>query len=287
MFYFGKPYFSKEERDLIMVKCLFTKNNLGTFILLIVISFANLCVNAQVNSVQQQSRQQKFNPLSSNIEDVLPPLSVLLDSAVVHAAQVNYEELHAMRNRYEIKRARLEWTQYFGINLDGGWGNWLTDNVDNVRKSIATNGGSISDYTRSYRWNYAISYFVRFPLSSILKRKNEIMIAKKEVEMSLALRDQRANEARLETIREYNAMLMAQSRMKISNDYQEYTKIQMQMADLQFQNKEIEIAEYARLKEIQIRGANDYEQYKSEFSMNYQLLEEMTGMKFNLINEVK
>ena len=169
MFYFGKPYFSKEERDLIMVKCLFTKNNLGTFILLIVISFANLCVNAQVNSVQQQSRQQKFNPLSSNIEDVLPPLSVLLDSAVVHAAQVNYEELHAMRNRYEIKRARLEWTQYFGINLDGGWGNWLTDNVDNVRKSIATNGGSISDYTRSYRWNYAISYFVRFPLSSILK----------------------------------------------------------------------------------------------------------------------
>lgn len=267
-----------------MVKYLLSKYNWGTIFLLIIILFANLSVIAQVNAVQQQNRQQKYNPLTSNIEEVLPPLSVLLDSAVVHAAQVNYEELHAMRNRYEIKRARLEWTQYFGINLDGGWGNWLTDNVDNIH---GVGGGPLADNTRSYRWNYAISYFVRFPLSSILKRKNEIMIGKKEVEMSLALRDQRANEARLSTILYYNAMIQAQNKMKISNEYQEYTKIQMQMADLQFANKEIEIAEYARLKEIQIRGANDYEQYKSEFSMNYQLLEEMTGMKFNLINELK
>jgi len=267
-----------------MVKFLFTKYNLGAIILLIIISLANLCGNAQVNSVQQQNRQQKFNPLTSNVEDVLPPLSVLLDSAVVHAAQVNYEGLHAMRNRYEIIRARLEWTQYFGINLDGGWGNWLTSDSMNVHGG---NQGIVYDNAGSKRWNYAISYFVRFPLSSILKRNNEIMIGKKEVEMSLALRDQRANEARLEVIREYNSMILAQGRMKISNEYQEYTRIQMLMADEQFRNKEIEIAEYARLKEIQIRGANDYEQYKSEFSMNYQLLEEMTGMKFKLINELK
>jgi outer membrane protein TolC len=269
-----------------MVKYLFTKYNLGTIILLIIISFANLRVNAQVNSAQQQNRQQKFNPLTSNVEDVIPPLSVLLDSAVVHAAQVNYEGLHAMRNRYEIKRARLEWTQYFGANIDGSWGNWI--NSDTYLKDYTPNSTVLTPpNVRSLRWDYALSVWMRFPLSSILKRPNEIMIGKKEVEMSLALRDQRANEARLEVIREYNAMLLAQARMKISNDYQEYTRIQMQMADLQFQNKEIEISEYARLKEIQIRGANDYEQYKSEFSMNYQLLEEMTGMKFNLINELK
>jgi len=150
-----------------MVKYLFSKCNWITIFLLIIISFANLRLNAQVNTVQQQNRLQKFNPLTSNIEDVLPPLSVLLDSAVIHAAQVNYEELHAMRNKYEIIRARLEWTQYFGINLDGGWGNWLTDNVDNVNGQPKP----LSDNTRSYRWNYAISYFVRFPLSSILSGK--------------------------------------------------------------------------------------------------------------------
>ena len=270
-----------------MIKYLFSKYKFGILFLLIIISFTNYRVNAQVNGNEQQNKLQKFNPLTNNIEEVLPPLSVLLDSAVVHAAQVNYENLHATRNKYEITRARLVWTQYFGVNLDGGWGNWLTDNIDNVRKTIGQVSGTLSDYTRSYRWDYAIAFFVRYPLSAAITRKNEIMIAKKEQEMSLALRDQRANEARLDVIRYYNAMIMAQSRMKISGEYQEYTRIQMQMADLMFANKEIEVAEYARLKEIQTRGAYDYEQYKSEFSMNYQLLEETTGIKFNLINELK
>ena len=264
-----------------MIKHLFSKCNRSTILLMIFLSLLNCNVFAQVNAADQQSKLQRFNPLTNNIEDVLPPLSVLLDSAVVHAPQVNYEFLHATRNRYEIKRARLEWTQYFGINLDGGWGEWIYNDWTALTHSPTFY------LSESYRWNYAISFFVRFPLSSILKRKNEIMIAKKEVEMSLSLRDQRGTEARLETIRYYNSMLQAQSKMKISNDYQEYTRIQMQMADLQFANKEIEVAEYARLKEIQTRGAYDFEQYKSEFSMNYQLLEETTGIKFNLINELK
>jgi hypothetical protein len=269
-----------------MIKFLFSKYKWGTIFLLIIISFANFSVSAQVKAVDQQNRLQRYNQLTNNIEEVLPPLSVLLDSAVVHAAQVNYEELHATRNRYEIKRARQEWTQYFGVNIDGSWGNWI--NSDQITyKSIGVSYPPQSNNVTSNRYDYAVSLFVRFPLSSILKRKNEIMISKKEVEMSLALRDQRANEARLEVVRYYNAMIQAQNKMKISNEYQDYTRIQMQMADLQFANKEIEVAEYARLKEIQTRGAYDFEQFKQEFHMNYQLLEETTGIKFNLINELK
>jgi len=271
-----------------MIKNLFTKYKYRTIFLLIIISFANYRVYAQVINAEQQNKLQRFNPLTNNVEDVLPPLSVLLDSAAVHAAQVNYETLHATRNRYEIIRARLEWTQYFGVNLDGSWGNWIDHDFylggynPNLGQTILT-----PPYVSSNRWDYAISFWVRFPLSSILKRKNEIMIGKKEVEMSLALRDQLVNEARLLAIQYYNLMIQGQNKMKISNEYQEYTRIQMQMADLQFENKEIEVAEYARLKEIQTRGAFDFEQYKSDFKMNYLLLEELTGIKFNLINELK
>lgn len=242
-------------------------------------------VQAQVKTPQQQQNSQLLNPLTSNVEDVLPPLSVLLDSAVVHAPQVNYEELHAARNQYEINRARLEWSEYFGINLDGSYGNWFNDDINKIRSLPIPQIGSYFD--NSIRWDYAASFFVRFPLSSILKRRNEINISKKEVEMSLSLRDQRANEARLETVRYYNAMISAQNKMKISSDYQEYTRMQMQIADEQLKNKEIEIAEYARLKEIQVRGALDFEQFKSDYRENYELLQEITGIKFNLINELK
>jgi len=252
---------------------------------MIILSVTGYHVQAQVKTTIQQNNSQLFNPLTSNVEDVLPPLSVLLDSAVVHAPQVNYEELHAARNRYEINRARQEWSQYFGINLDGSYGNWWNDDINRIRSSIPPTPGSFFD--NSIRYDYAVSFFVRFPLSSILKRKNEINIGKKEVEMSLALRDQRANEAKLETIRDYNAMIQAQDKMKISNDYQEFTRIQMQIADEQLKNKEIEIAEYTRLKEIQVRGALDFVQFKSDYRENYELLQEITGIKFNLINELK
>src|ERR1035437_2113668 len=239
--------------------------------LMIIMSMTGYHIQAQVKTTTQQSNSQLFNPLTSNVEDVLPPLSVLLDSAVVHAPQVNYEELHAARNRYEINRARQEWSQYFGINLDGSYGNWFTDDIIKFRSVKPTFG---STFDNSLRWDYAASFFVRFPLSSILKRKNEINISKKEVEMSLSLRDQRANEARLETVRYYNAMISAQNKMKISNEYQEYTRMQMQIADEQLMNKEIEIAEYARLKEIQVTGALDFEQFKSDYRENYELLQE-------------
>jgi len=255
---------------------------------MIILSVTGYHVQAQVKTTIQQNNSQLFNPLTSNVEDVLPPLSVLLDSAVVHAPQVNYEELHAARNRYEINRARQEWSQYFGINLDGSLGNWInSDEYLNNYNPTPNQPILTPPYIRSTRWDYAVSFFVRFPLSSILKRKNEIMIGKKEVEMSLSLRDQRANEARKETILDYNAMISAQNKMKRSNDYQEYTRMQMLIADEQLKNKEIEIAEYARLKEIQVRGQLDFEQFKSDFSMNYQLLQEITGIKFNLINELK
>jgi outer membrane protein TolC len=244
-----------------------------------------LCISsilfAQIKTNDKTGKLQKFNPLTDNVEDVLPPLSVLLDSAVVHSAQANYESLHAMRNYYEIVRARQSWTQYLGFNLDGGWGNWETRDRDMIQ-SQSTYGT-----TNSFRWNYDAQLWVRYPLSAAITRSNEIKFSKKEMEMSLSLRDQRAREARLDVIRYYNAMLQAQSKLKISNDYQSYTMIQMKMADMQFLNKEIEVAEYARLKEIQTRGAYDFEQFKSDFSMNYQLLEETTGIKFNLINELK
>jgi len=259
-------------------------NCIFSLVLLIIILCFTTTVNAQIRSIDQSGKLQKFNPLTANVEDVLPPLSVLLDSAVVHSAQVNYEGLHAMRNYYEIVRARQSWTQYLGFNLDGGWGRWLTDDWNKINAQTVNITSGLS---KSYRWNYDAQLWVRYPLSAYVTRPNEIKFSKKEMEMSLSLRDQRAREARLDVIRYYNAMLQAQSKLKISNDYQGYTMVQMTMADRQFLNKEIEVAEYARLKEIQTRGAYDFEQFKSEFSMNYQLLEETTGIKFNLINELK
>jgi hypothetical protein len=63
--------------------------------------------------------------------------------------------------------------------------------------------------------------------------------------------------------------------------------MQMQMAQNEFLNGEITTAEYTRLKEIQTRGAVEYQQVIAEFNKGYQILEVITGIRFNLINVLR
>jgi len=85
----------------------------------------------------------------------------------------------------------------------------------------------------------------------------------------------------------YNDLVSAQNQIRIYNDYQSFTMTQMQMAQNEFLNGEITTAEYTRLKEIQTRGAVEYQQVIAEFNKLYQILEVITGIRFNLINVLR
>jgi hypothetical protein len=85
----------------------------------------------------------------------------------------------------------------------------------------------------------------------------------------------------------YNDLVSNQNQIRIYNDYQTFTMMQMQMAQNEFLNGEITTAEYTRLKEIQTRGAVEYQQVIAEFNKNYQILEVITGIRFNLINVLR
>jgi len=88
-------------------------------------------------------------------------------------------------------------------------------------------------------------------------------------------------------IQQYGVLLQQQNLLKISNEYQQYTSLQMKMAENEFKNGEIAIVELTRQKEIQTRGALEYEQYKTNFKTAYLILQEIVGIKFNLIYDLK
>lgn len=52
----------------------------------------------------------KFDPLVDNILDKLPPLQILIDSAVRHAPWVRISDVEISMMRYNIKNAKIEWT---------------------------------------------------------------------------------------------------------------------------------------------------------------------------------
>ena len=58
------------------------------------------------------------------------------------------------------------------------------------------------------------------------------------------------------------------------------------MAEKQFLNGIINIAEYSSVTEIVSRSEADFESSKMEFRTAYMLLEEIVGIKFNLTNKL-
>jgi len=250
-------------------------------IMLLVISSANaFAQKTQNNDVIY------FNPLTDDITKRLPPLRVLVDSAVYNSPSSQYEDLKAEYYYYEQITAAREWLEYFSLNLDAIGGRW---GYDDWSRSAPGNATSYSNYSNltSYRSAFAAMFYIRFPIGAIVDRRNRINKQKKWIELSLTQKEINNRFVQERVIEVYNDLVSAQSEIRIYNDYQTFTIMQMQMAENEFLNGEITAAEYTRLKEIQTRGAIDYQKAIAEFSKNYQTLEVITGIRFNLITVLR
>ena len=246
------------------------------YLLLILFTFF-VSKHAQ-GQIRSDDASKLFNPLTDDITKRLPSLRVLIDSAVANAPSVRYEELKADFYYYEQKSEERYWLEHFSFNLDWNWGKWNFRDRDELTR--------IDRYylSESFRDNFAVGFYIRFPFATLIDRKNRINKQKKWIELSLVQREINRKYVQGEVIDAYNMMIQWQNYIRIYNDYQKFTEIQMQMAQNQFLNGEITTAEYTRLKEIQTRGAVEYQQAIAEFSKNYQLLEILTDINFNLIN---
>jgi len=253
--------------------------------ILLILSLVLYIIN--VNGQNSQSNESVyFNPLTDDITKRLPPLRVLVDSAGFNSPSLKYEDLKADYYHYEQITAAREWMEYFSVNLDAIGGRW---GYYDWSRSAAGNPSTYSNYSNltSYRSAFAAMFFIRLPIGSLVDRRNRINKQKKWIELSLTQKEINRRFVQERVIEVYNDLISAQSEIRIYNDYQAFTMVQMKMAENEFLNGEITTAEYTRLKEIQTRGAIDYHKAIAEFSKNYQTLEVITGIRFNLITVLR
>jgi hypothetical protein len=238
---------------------------------------------------------EDFDPLVEDIEEKLPPLDALLDSAVAYSPMVKYQEYKADYYRYEVKSAKIAWTEHFGFQSEINYGHWYFDDFNEgydsqLSKFVDRNDPRTSwpfYYLESHRMNFSFGLYVRFPLQAITDRRNNINKQKKWVEIELTQRDIEKMKVRENVITMYNQLLQNQKMLRRSQQYQEWTSLQMMTAERQLLDGEISIAEFTRLKEIETRGMLEHEKHVHDFITAYDLLQERTGMKFNLIKEIQ
>ncbi len=222
-----------------------------------------------------------FNPIRDDIAKKLPPLEALIDSAIHHSPQIKLEELQADLTRYEISSARREWLRHWGLDMVANYGNYLYNDRDELTRLDRFY------LSESRRLNYGAGVYVRIPVFYFVDRKNEINKKRKLLEIAIVNREVHVRDIRQTVIATYNTLMQQQHILRITNDYQQVADMMMRNAENMFLNGEIPPEEYARQKDYQTRGATDYALTIGRFNNAYTLLEELVGMRFNLINVLK
>ncbi len=220
-----------------------------------------------------------FDPFRDDISDRLPKLSVLIDSALTNHPAVRYSDLQIAVNKGNLRTSRSQWTQNFGLQANYGYGTF-----DYLYNSTA-GGQTPPTYTLSQSLSqYGVGAYLRFPISDMVNHHNLVKTAKAGVTQAEALAESQRMEIREQVIRQYNDLVMKQRLLRIKSKYLETARINTQMAEKGFTSGNVTIDDYSQVSEIEARTESDFETTRMDFLTSYMMLEEITGMTFNIIH---
>ncbi|HTX88894.1 MAG TPA: TolC family protein [Bacteroidales bacterium] len=228
----------------------------------------------------QAQTGKPFDLLKDDITQVLPPLKVILDSALAYSPELKFSNLQLKINKGNLHTEQAQWSQNLGVQANIGYGTF--DYIYNN-----TLGGTTpANYTtRQSQYQYGVGGFFRLPFYDIANRRNSINIAKNQIAQAQTLIETQQNLVREQVIKQYYDMVSMQRQLMIQSKYLETARINMQMAEKSFTSGTITVDEYSRVSEIEARTESEYESIKVNFLSAYKTLEVMVGMNFNLNNE--
>jgi outer membrane protein TolC len=206
----------------------------------------------------------------------IPPLGVIIDSVLKHNSMLSFRKQHVEVQDSKLKSERIYWTRNIGIQADTRYGTF--DNFSTNADGLSTS----SFATTSKQFNYAAGFYIKFPIFDFFNRKNQVKMAKLEVEEARSMAQFQEDEIRQTVISLYYELILKQKLLLIKSQSLGNGKVNMQMVEKEFRNGIVPIAEYVRITGMTSNLESDYELAKSDFLVSKKLLEDMAGFTFGL-----
>lgn len=206
---------------------------------------------------------------STNIMDFLPPLSVIIDSALSNSPEVGFFESMMESTEYDVSLEKKSWSN--DIRFQGGY-NWTYGN------QLLLPGVGTGEATSNEGYNYGV--VISIPLSTWYTRSDRVKRAEALRGSQQAKVDQANIKIREEVIMTYNDLLLSQRLLKISSESKEGSQLILKEAEEKFKDGEIGLEELVGASDYKTRSAMEYEQTRTAFSNAYARLERLTGVSF-------
>lgn len=204
----------------------------------------------------------------------LPTLQVVIDSVLNRNAMLKFRKQHIGVKEFTLESERIYWTRNFGMQGDTRYGNLnnFSTNADGQVNS--------SVLTTSKQFNYSVGLYVKIPIFDFLNRKNQVGLARLELDEAKSMAQFQEDEIRQTVIKLYQDLILKQKILKIKSKTLGDGKVNMQMIEKEFRNGVVPVAEYVRITSIASTVEVDYEFAKSEFTTAIKILEDMAGFAF-------
>ena len=241
-----------------------------TVYIILVLIFSALKIEAQTSN---EDIGQSI--IENEITEMLPPLRNLQDSAEMNSPLLKMYDSDIIIQEMKVKLERREWMDYLGFEASVKYG--LFDNLLIVEDLGLTE----SQTNTSEQMRYTLGVLFRIPLSAFADNNN-ISIAREEKEKLKLKKENTLKELRQLVIIQYYNIVKAHKKMDIYSQDVEVYRVQMIRAEKDYENRQIEVSEFARLHDLSSQALANLEESKAEFAAALQILQETVGVKIKL-----
>ncbi|OJJ16417.1 hypothetical protein BKI52_34590 [marine bacterium AO1-C] len=201
----------------------------------------------------------------------LPPLVLLTEAALDNAPRVKYQQAIIRRNNANIKARKKRWADK--IFMDAGYS--YTNNFSVMNVDASTGGFESVSLKNGDSYRFGVTFRLSlFDLIGLKHVKQGAVFEKQAAEHQLKDIEKHIRWTVTEL---YKNLQLAQSLLKIKSDKMQTLSLQRQMAEKEFMQGQIKIAELSRLTELTSNARQDFEKGKIEFEKAYLKLEQYVG----------
>jgi len=199
----------------------------------------------------------------------IPPLRMLIDSAIVHSPLLKTKSIEIAIREWELKTAKFNWADKIETFSEYRYGS-----VDNV--FIAASGNAInSDVSVTSR--YHVGARINFTLFDVLDHRRQVQIAQERIDLEKARAQEIEQLIRQEVIRLYVHLSSYKEVIDIKADNAAAQLLNIEDAKRMYKTGEIEIVEYARVKQIADKAVEEFKLAKKEYQEALYLLNDLVG----------
>lgn len=241
-----------------MIKC---PLHTGTLLLAMLLGFLP-GARAQVG-VENLDRGNFKDTLIVNLADYLPPLPVMIDSAIANSPEVEYFAQRQKMAEYDVSIQRKSWLSNIRANAS----------YFNGSNTILNNGLALGGY------NYGVG--VAIPLGDIFTLSDRVKKAKAMMAAEAANRAQQERLVTKQVEETYNRLFVLRQLIEHATEAMESARFIYQQGQTRFVRGELSLDELGQNTDLKTKWASNYTRLKGEFYDTYRLLQRLVGVPFS------